>query len=167
VEDASFLFILAEIAVGFAGFASIVAVLGQRSTRDHPRLDAFRLRGLLECSLLVVAFSLVPYAISRFSAGDLTVWRLSSGLFFVAGTAVTVATFAHHRSIAHIPIPMGMRLVVLALYIVPLPALLLTAIGIFGDRSSPIYLLCLLSYLLAGGIGFFRVMVSFIAGVRE
>jgi hypothetical protein len=167
VEDASFLFILAEIAVGFAGFASIVAVLGQRSTRDHPRLDAFRLRGLLECSLLVVAFSLIPYVASRFWAGDATAWRLSSGLFFVAGTAVTAATRARYRSIAHIPTPMGMRLAVTALHLVPLPALLLTAIGIFGDRSGAIYLLCLLSYLLAGGIGFFRVMVSFIAGVRE
>ena len=121
----------------------------------------------MECSLVVVAFSLVPYAVSPFWSGDLPAWRLSSGLLFVAGTVVTVATFARGRLIADIPTAAGMRLTIIALYVIPLPLLLLAAIGILGDRSPAIYLLCLLSYLLAGGIAFLRVMVSFIAAVRD
>ena len=130
-------------------------------------MDAFRLRGLLECSLVVVAFSLAPYALARLWPDDLTAWRLSSGLFFVAGTVVTLAMSFRWRLIANIPAPLAMRLAIVALYLIPLPPLLLTAIGCFGAHSPAIYLLCLLSYLLAGGIAFFRVMVSFIAAVRE
>ncbi len=76
VRDADFLFVVAEVAVAFAGFASIVAVLGQRTTRDHPLTDAFRLRGLLESSLVVVAFSLLPYVLVRISSHELSAWRL-------------------------------------------------------------------------------------------
>ena len=53
------------------------------------------------------------------------------------------------------------------LYLAPLPVLLLISLGIVGEGSAGPYLLCLLSYLLAGGIAFFRVMASFIAAVRE
>jgi hypothetical protein len=167
VQDPSSLFILAEIAVAFAGFSSIVAALGQRSTRDHPRLDAFRLRGLLEVSLLVVAFSLVPYAVSSFSPDELIAWRLASGLFFAVATWHAFALIARGRSLAGIRTPAGLRITIIALNLIPLALLVPAAGGIFGDRIPAIYLLCLLSYLLAGGIAFLRVMVSFIAAVPE
>ena len=34
MRDADFLFIVSEVAVGFAGFASIVAAIGRQNTRD-------------------------------------------------------------------------------------------------------------------------------------
>ena len=103
MQDAEFLFIIAEVAVAFAGFASIVAVLGQRSTRDHPRLDASRLRGLLECSLVVVAFSLFPYAATRFFANDPAAWRLSGGLFAAVALGVAFGMLTRRRQFSGFP----------------------------------------------------------------
>jgi hypothetical protein len=57
--------------------------------------------------------------------------------------------------------------VIFLLYLLPLPTLLFISLGSAGEGGVGLYLLCLLSYLLAGGSGFFRVMVSFIAAVRE
>jgi hypothetical protein len=167
VRDADFLFVTAEVAVAFAGFASIVAVLGQRTTRDHPLIDAFRLRGLLECSLVVVAFSLLPYVLVRIAPNELSAWRLSSGLFAVAGGLIFLSIFLRRRLVADIPTPLGLRTTIFFLYLAPLPPLLLISLGVVREAAAGLYLLCLLSYLLAGGVGFFRVMVSFIAAVRE
>jgi hypothetical protein len=167
MQDAEFLFIVAEVAVAFAGFASVVAVLGQRSTRDHPRLDASRLRGLLECSLVVVAFSLFPYAATRFFADDAVAWRLSSGLFAAVALRVAVGMLRRRRQFAGIPISRGIQVTIIALYIAPIPPLLLIAAGAISERGPATFLLCLLIYLFAAGFAFFRVMISFIAAVRE
>ncbi len=167
MQDAEFLFIVAEVAVAFAGFASIVAVLGQRSTRDHPLLDASRLRGLLECSLVVVAFSLFPYVATRFFVDDSVAWRLSSGLFAAVALRVTVGMLTRRRQFAGIPVSHGIRVTILALYVAPFLPLLLIAAGFISERGPATYLLCLLIYLFAAGFAFFRVMISFIAAVRE
>jgi hypothetical protein len=166
MQDTGYLFVLAEVAVGFAGFASIVAVLGQRSARDHPELDAFRIRGLLECSLLVVIASLLPYAILRLGSGELPAWRLSSALAFVAAGLLTGGTAVRSRVISDIFVSRPIRLTITALYLAPLPFLLMTALGAFGDRGPGVYIAWLLSYLIAAAIGFYRVMVSFLTAVR-
>ncbi|MDP6539857.1 MAG: hypothetical protein QF410_09980, partial [Planctomycetota bacterium] len=125
-------------------------------------MDAFRLRGLLECSLLVVAFALVPYVLGRTPLGEATSWRVSSVLFLVSGILAIRSTLMRRRVIADIPASSWIRLTIFALYLAPPPALFLVAIGLFEIWGPAVYLVCLLSYLLAEGIGFFRVMVSFI-----
>ncbi len=164
MNDSDFLFIVAEVAVAFAGFASIVAVLGQRATRDHPRLDAFRLRGLLECSLAVAAFSLLPYAIARSTGDEPLAWRLCAATFLVVGLLLIWSTGARRRSIEDIPVTAGIRVAILILYLAPLPALAAVSLGLAGPG---VYLLCLVSYLFAAGVGFFRVLASFLAAVTD
>ena len=46
-EDRDTLFVIAEVGVAFAGFASIVSVLSRRGGRDDRYLDLSRLRGML------------------------------------------------------------------------------------------------------------------------
>lgn len=52
-----FLFIIAEIAAAFAGFASLVAAISRREDRssDQERLDFLTLQNVLLLSLLAVA----------------------------------------------------------------------------------------------------------------
>ena len=135
--------------MAFAGFASIVAVLGQRKTRDHPRTDAFRIRGLLESSLVVVAFSLLPYVLARIFSHELSAWRLSSGLFAMAGGVSFLSIVLRRRLVADLPSPLGLRITIFLLYLAPLPVLLLISLNVVGEGSPGIYLLCLPSHLLA------------------
>ncbi len=65
MRDADLFLTIAEVAVAFAGFASLVGILGQRSSRDDPRVLGVRMRGMILFSLLAVAFSLVPFAFHR------------------------------------------------------------------------------------------------------
>jgi len=167
VQDADFLFVVAEIAVAFAGFASIVAVLGQRSTHDHAAVEASRLRGLIEFSLVTVTFSLLPYVAARLSDNHLAAWRVSSGLFFVVGLLLLHGFYGRRRLLSNLGIPLRVRIMVFGFYLAPLPLLLLIAVGVAGNRSPGAYLLSLLCYLLGAAIAFFRVILSFVAALRE
>jgi hypothetical protein len=51
VEGSDALFTVAELAIAFAGFASLAAVIGRRHGGDRPEIDALRLRNMLEASL--------------------------------------------------------------------------------------------------------------------
>ena len=82
------LHLIAELAVAFAGFASLVAVIGRRQGRDYPHWDAARLGSMLETSLLVIAFSLLPLLPFKAGPSAQSSWRISAGVFAVFGVAL-------------------------------------------------------------------------------
>ena len=84
MQNADLLLTIAEVAVAFAGFASLVSILGRRASRDPPIVQAARLRALIVSGLMVVAFAFVPFLPHRMGLSDPSVWRLSSALFAAA-----------------------------------------------------------------------------------
>jgi hypothetical protein len=84
VDGSDALFIVAELAIAIAGFASLAVVIGQRRGRDEPEVDALRLRAMLEASLLVVAASLFPLFPFYANASPEAVWRSSSAVLGIA-----------------------------------------------------------------------------------
>jgi len=82
--------LVAELAIGLAGFSGLVGIVGRRVGRDAPEVDAARLRAALEFSLLVTAFALLPSLPSEAGMRDSDVWRLCSALFSASGVAFTV-----------------------------------------------------------------------------
>ena len=76
MQDSDLLLTISEVAVAFAGFASLVSVLGQRSSRDDVRVSSIRMRAMVLYSLLVVAFSLLPFVLNRYGLSEVAVWRV-------------------------------------------------------------------------------------------
>ena len=84
---------IAEISVAFAGFASIVSVLGRRETRAHPRVDAIRVRGMVFCSTVVALGALFPFAAIGYRLDPVEAWRVASiGLLVLSG--INLLSFA-------------------------------------------------------------------------
>jgi hypothetical protein len=79
--DAGSLTIFGQIAIALAGFASLVSVIGAREGGDPPMLDANRLRNLVDTSLLVVVFSLLPTVFVTLVGDVPGVWRAASALY--------------------------------------------------------------------------------------
>ena len=90
LQDSDLLLTIAEVAVAFAGFASLVSILGQRSAQDNFHVSSVRMRAMVLYSLLVVTFSLFPFVFNRYGLRDEAVWRVSSALFAIAVLAVEV-----------------------------------------------------------------------------
>ena len=82
MSESDVLLTFAEVAVAFAGFASLVGVLGQRKSADDPRVIGLRMRGMLLSSLMVVAFSIFPILLTRYGASPDLTWRTSSLALF-------------------------------------------------------------------------------------
>ena len=85
--NADLLLTIAEIAVAFAGFASLVSVLSSARNERHALAQSILFRTMVLMSLAVVAFSLVPFMTHGFGFPSSVSWRLASGLFLLGGSA--------------------------------------------------------------------------------
>lgn len=93
VDPQSLLLTTAELAVAFAGFASLVGVFASRSPGALSELLSDAVRSLLDYGLLAVSGCLLPFVPILAGAGDATVWAVSSG--GLAGAIVAYAVLSH------------------------------------------------------------------------
>ena len=90
--------LIAEIAVGFTGFAAIASALGQSPSAADARLDRLRLRNLVETGVVIVIMALVPLVFLQTESGPAWAWRVSSGLLAAALIALMVLHGSRNRA---------------------------------------------------------------------
>ena len=157
MQDADLLPTLAEISVAFAGFASLVSILGGRSSGEEHVANIVRLRGMLVSALTVLAFSLAPFLLDRFGVSDEVSWR-AAGTVFVLATLGPMP-FRYRRILAS---PVNSR-VALSLGLVQLLAGLVLATSVAAlSRTAVVgaYHALLFAFLFTSGILFMRVVSS-------
>jgi hypothetical protein len=74
---------LAQIALGFAGFTSIIVTFKRDPGAPWSAIDAFRTARMLSASLAALFFALVPEALLAIGLSSETTWRIGSALVFV------------------------------------------------------------------------------------
>ena len=82
-DPADVLLTLAEVSIAFAGFSSLIAVVGMRSEAPGESFDLVRYWIMLEFSLAALAFSLLPFVLTFLGVPDTAGWRSLSGLIAV------------------------------------------------------------------------------------
>ncbi len=87
---------VAEIAIAFAGFSSIVAVLGQRTSGRWGRADVFRLAAMVQSSLITLLFAFLPLCLSFLGLGEPAAWVVASIL--LAGAIALLTSLSHLRA---------------------------------------------------------------------
>jgi hypothetical protein len=164
VPEVDILLTTAEVAVAFAGFASLVTILGRRSSQVDPRFIALRFRGMLTNSLLVVAFSMIPLVLFNYGLGGTIVWRLSSALLALAGGINFVSLFLHGRSLLTGVVPISPVRVVVTFGQFGLAevVLVLNASGVTEPIAGAAYLTGLLLFLSIAGFAAAWLFVTFI-----
>ena len=66
MPDADYFLTIAELAVALAGFGGLAALIGKRPGAESARVDAGRLRAMLEHSLATMILAVFPVALARF-----------------------------------------------------------------------------------------------------
>ena len=164
MPEADVLLTIAEVAVAFAGFASLVGMLGQRTSADDPRVLGFRMRAMLLTSLIVVAFSIFPVVLVRYGGSQGFIWITTSSIllgasvgyfswFWVSlgalGRAGVITTKFQRRVI--IPTLLSTLVGLAALLIVNVflasPAIYLTALSLLLFQSGFAFCLIVFSFL--------------------
>lgn len=161
MKDLDALLTIAEVAVAFAGFASIVSVLGRRSDRDISRFNRAALRGMIFCSLAVVFCAFAPLVPLRFGLESLLAWRLSSLFLLAVSVALFLAGLQDGRRLRQAGVPLGMRLSA-AIPLIAVAALAAAAAAGLGGKTPALYLLALLLLLAIAGLLFSGILLTFL-----
>ncbi len=80
MEHGDLLLTLAEVSVAFAGFSGVVAVFGRRDPSSWSFSDRYRFLLLVESSLSLLLFCILPFGLSSLHITDQSVWRAMSAL---------------------------------------------------------------------------------------
>lgn len=160
--DPDSLTIFAEIAIALAGFASLVSVIGARAGGDPPMLDANRLRNLVDTSLFVVGFSLVPLVAVALGWRPEAVWPVACGAYAVCLLFWGPVALARQRRLRQfgIRIRTGWAATLWSVYGAGAAALAWGALGPDPSRAAGAYVLGLMLNLVAGGLIFMLVIAS-------
>jgi hypothetical protein len=149
----------AEIAAAFAGFASLISVLG----RSAEFIDSSRLLGMVRTSLIATGFALFPFVPVALGVPEATAWRFSAGLLFVVSGTHTFFTWQklYHMwtkgvfrvRVGYFTFPMGAVQLLLAASacLTPSPA-----------RAAGLYVASVAGLLSISGVLFLGVFTSFI-----
>ena len=86
--------LLAEISVGFTGFAAIVSALGNAPGDADARLDRLRLLNLVETGVVIVVMATLPLVLLRAENGSEWAWTVSAVLL---STVLLTFAFLHGR----------------------------------------------------------------------
>ena len=159
---------IAEVAVAFAGFASLVGILGKRTSVDHELVLGTRMRAMLLASLLVVAFALLPPILSWYGRSPGATWGVSNLAFMAAVIAYLIwlarGFAALRRQVSPRPFQRYVILPVLALVFAALVSLL--SMNVFL-RSPALYITALGLLLFQAGFAFTLIVFSFLPRLLE
>lgn len=160
-DPSDVLLTLAEVAVAFAGFASVVAIFQARWTRTETPFDLFRFWIMLAFSLATLFFALMPLCLHFLGLGDAAVWRTSSLLLalFVVGNGLLIRRLIR-RGVQAVVSSLTPALSVGAnvTYAITLVAQVSNALGLLGGPDFGLYLLGLLMLLLGAAVNFARLV---------
>jgi hypothetical protein len=83
MDPGDLLLTFAEVSIAFAGFASLIAIIGMRTSLGTPGFDLLRYWVMLEFSLAALALSLLPPVLMLLGVTGSGVWRSLSGVMAV------------------------------------------------------------------------------------
>lgn len=152
----------AEIAATVAGFTGIVGVFGRQYSESDPRVDATRLRGMVENALLAVAFALIPLVMAQAGLEDAALWRLASGLLALCWGALTWVSSRRYLALARDGVyrfdPLGRTAYGFSCLAILLLAI--NSLGVFGGAAPTLYFLGLCSPVVISALLLLRMLGS-------
>lgn len=169
MPESEILLTVAEVAVAFAGFASLVSILGRGTSADNPRVLSLRMRAMLLTSLLVVAFSLIPVILDSYGASPRLAWTASS-------LALLLATLAYYRWLQRAIVTIGragltpsrfQRRVIIPTLMVTLGVVTLLLLSNGYLASPAVYLNALALLLFQSGFAFSLIVFSFLPRITD
>jgi hypothetical protein len=130
----------------FIGFSAIVMLLRQSLGRKLRPFDALFAHVYMEFGLIVSVGAMLPPLFALWNLSPLDVWRLSSALVGIPLLFLGVTYPARRRSASGERTPFYVRVNVSIVILISV-ALLLTAIGVFHEKSPAMFTSALTGFL--------------------
>jgi len=159
VQQADLMLTTAQIGMALAGFAGLVTLLGRPAPRADARLNEIRFRSMMELSLTLAAFSLLPFIPAELGFSDSGSWRFASAFYAVAASLFLIHSVRRNRSmLGRVLIAGAVTAALLGVCVADALALSLDAAGAFPGRESGVYFAALFLHFLAAAFFFIRLL---------
>lgn len=153
------LILIAELALGYAGFMAIFLIFARRGGHFNVA-DAFRIRSIISVSFLALFGSLLPLLLDSFGFEGASLWSMSSAVIALAGMAIVV-----HMLYLQISMTSDERRDVGRFYSLSAWGLaacgellvLFNAVGILWEPSAAVYLTAMMSLLGIATVNFVAI----------
>ena len=161
MPEENLLLTIAEVSIGFAGFAGIVALFGRRSAGPWSASDQTRFNALIRGALVSLFGAFLHLAIHSVSPSDSSPWGPASTVFgfvflvlFWRGWGLVAEISASEDSDANV------RGGWVLIYLIGLVALILlvNGLGVFSQAAAGPYLVALFLALAMTGLMFARLL---------
>ena len=152
--------ILAEIAVGLAGFSSIVVAF-RRGSAHAPwsRGDVFRFQDMLESSLVAALFAILPAALAGLGLDAPNLWTIVSALFFIFVVFNTIRRIRQMSSLPAGTLNNPLLVFFLIMLLAVAAVQLLNVLGWLVPKGPGPYLFGVTWYTIYAGFMFYRLMI--------
>jgi len=159
VQGSELLLTSAQLGMALAGFAGLVTLIGRPDLRGEPHLNEIRFRSMVELSLMLVAFCLLPFVPAGLGASEAASWRIASAVYALAAFVFIVHSVRRNRSaMGRVLIAGRVTGALLGVCGVLALALTLAAWGAFGDREGGVYFAALFVHFLGAAFFFIRLL---------
>ena len=161
MAEESLLLAIAEVSIGFAGFAGIVALFGRRASGTWSTADRLRFNSLIRHALLSLFAAFLPLAIHYVDPDHGSPWRSSStvfGVVFIFLIWNACRRIPEVRASGDSEASVRGAWVLVAAFAVVAVGLFLNAIGVVFQGGAGPYLVALFFTLALTGLFFARLL---------
>jgi len=160
LQGADVLLTIAELAVAFAGFASVVVLFQHRDPRQWPPAVVVRLRTMIESSLATLFSALFPLILYHFGLSGGMLWTACSLLLALSLAATSAVIWRRSRGpLARGDLSRPFSATVFAITVLVFVVLLLNAGEVLFHQSFGPYLLGVSWHLVFASLMFLRVVM--------
>jgi len=159
LQQADLMLTTAQIGMALAGFASLVTLLRRPTPRSDARLNEIRFRSMMELSITLAAFSLLPFIPAELRLSESASWRLASSVYSLAALLFLVHSVRRNRRLtSRVLVAGGVTAALLALCVTVWLALALNGLGAFAGLESGVYFAALFVHFLGAAFFFIRLL---------
>jgi hypothetical protein len=161
MSEEPLLLALAEVSIALTGFSGVVIFLGRRASGQWSETDQTRFWSLIECGLMALLMSLLPFAVRQLEPSPNMLWGASSGIVAVPAAISFIAWLRRARRAMLVSDPEAnplLGLVAITGWTAVIVALALNALGIGLERSFGPYLMAIFWYLFLACLLFLRLL---------
>ena len=153
--------VLAEVAVGLAGFSSIIVVFRRRSATDawEPE-DAFRFKIMLEGSLVAGLFAISPSATAGLGLGPNLLWPAHSAALLIYLVLNLLRRWQQFRSLPAGSLSPGIARTMLCGGAITMMVQALNVVGLGIPQGAGPYLFGVSWLITYSGIMFYRLITA-------
>ena len=134
----AYLYVLAQLAITFAGFTALFMILRQATGAAGTKYDLFATRNYLFLSFLIVIGAMLPSLLAALVLSKSLVWRIASAAVAIPLLGFLLSYSVRRRALTGVRLPWSIWPQQI-IFTITVATLLINALGLFGEPNAGLF----------------------------